>query len=194
MNRSRRSRLALPLLGLTANGVSALAYRARCACGFCAAGGRDVEAHLQALAWNLDRAHGDPRDLREGELQPDLFQHVSLSNQVYGVDGGLRLSNADTIRFQALGSSTEYPGEIAESLDQIRLQKRQQDIAASEQQRAGYRQPGAGGDDVLRFAPDHPHSGGAATRPVRALSRARRAHGMHDAELRCGPSRCCPGL
>ncbi len=40
------------------------------------------------------------------------------SNQVYGVDGGLRLSNADTIRFQALGSSTDYPQEIAESLDQ----------------------------------------------------------------------------
>jgi hypothetical protein len=40
------------------------------------------------------------------------------ANQVYGVDGGLRLSNADTIRFQALGSSTDYPQEIAEPLDQ----------------------------------------------------------------------------
>ncbi|HET9229166.1 MAG TPA: DUF5916 domain-containing protein [Thermoanaerobaculia bacterium] len=40
------------------------------------------------------------------------------SNQVYGVDGSVRLTPIDTIRFQALGSRTEYPLEIASSLRQ----------------------------------------------------------------------------
>jgi hypothetical protein len=34
-------------------------------------------------------------------------------NHVYGVDGILRLTDSDTVRFQALGSSTRYPDEVA---------------------------------------------------------------------------------
>lgn len=40
------------------------------------------------------------------------------SNQVYGVDGAVRITPADTIRFQALGSRTDYPLELAGSLGQ----------------------------------------------------------------------------
>jgi len=40
------------------------------------------------------------------------------SNAVYGVDGMLRLGPSDIIRFQALGSQTEYPEEIREEYDQ----------------------------------------------------------------------------
>ena len=35
------------------------------------------------------------------------------SNQVYGLDGNLRLTASDTVRFQAVNSATEYPGEVA---------------------------------------------------------------------------------
>ena len=38
------------------------------------------------------------------------------SNQVYGVDGSVRITPVDTLRFQALGSRTEYPRELAGSL------------------------------------------------------------------------------
>ena len=40
------------------------------------------------------------------------------SNQVYGVDGSVRITPVDTIRFQALGSRTDYPLELARSLRQ----------------------------------------------------------------------------
>ncbi|UCF38522.1 MAG: carbohydrate binding family 9 domain-containing protein [Acidobacteriota bacterium] len=46
---------------------------------------------------------------REGE---DYF------NRVYGLDGLLRLTPSDQFRFQALGSSTQYPEEISNSNDQ----------------------------------------------------------------------------
>ncbi len=35
------------------------------------------------------------------------------ANEVYGVDGTLRLTDSDTVRFQALGSRTEYPEGLA---------------------------------------------------------------------------------
>lgn len=35
-------------------------------------------------------------------------------NRLLGLDGLIRISDSDTIRFQALGSSTRYPGHIAE--------------------------------------------------------------------------------
>ena len=40
------------------------------------------------------------------------------SNQVAGVDGLFRLGAVDSLRFQALGSRTEYPDEIVEEYDQ----------------------------------------------------------------------------
>ncbi|HYH46706.1 MAG TPA: DUF5916 domain-containing protein, partial [Thermoanaerobaculia bacterium] len=40
------------------------------------------------------------------------------SNQVYGVDGSVRITPVDTIRFQALGSRTDYPLDLARSLRQ----------------------------------------------------------------------------
>jgi len=39
----------------------------------------------------------------------------SYQNHVYGVDGSLRLSPKDTLRFQFLNANTRYPDEIAES-------------------------------------------------------------------------------
>jgi len=39
-------------------------------------------------------------------------------NDVYGVDGALRLGDSDTVRFQVLGSRTEYPGEVAADFGQ----------------------------------------------------------------------------
>ncbi len=35
------------------------------------------------------------------------------SNQVYGVDGSLRVTDSDTVRFQAIDSRTEYPFQVA---------------------------------------------------------------------------------
>ncbi len=43
---------------------------------------------------------------------------VGYSNQVAGVDGLFRLGAVDSLRFQALGSRTEYPAEIVEAYDQ----------------------------------------------------------------------------
>jgi hypothetical protein len=40
-------------------------------------------------------------------------QADGYSNQVYGLDGSLRLTASDTVRFQAVNSETEYPGEVA---------------------------------------------------------------------------------
>ncbi|MDQ1348707.1 MAG: hypothetical protein QG573_2083 [Acidobacteriota bacterium] len=40
------------------------------------------------------------------------------SNQVAGIDGLFRLGAVDSLRFQALGSRTEYPAEIVEAYDQ----------------------------------------------------------------------------
>ncbi len=40
------------------------------------------------------------------------------SNLVLGVDGLLRITDADSIRFQALGSRTEYPAAVAEDFGQ----------------------------------------------------------------------------
>ena len=42
----------------------------------------------------------------------------NYSNQVYGVDGLLRLSETDDLSFQALGSETEYPRAVAEEFSQ----------------------------------------------------------------------------
>lgn len=42
------------------------------------------------------------------------------SNQVYGIDGSLRVTDADTIRFQGLDSRTEYPFEVARENGQPR--------------------------------------------------------------------------
>jgi uncharacterized protein DUF5916/cellulose/xylan binding protein with CBM9 domain len=42
------------------------------------------------------------------------------SNHVYGLDGSLRLTDSDTLRFQALRSSTEYPGAAVLDTDQPR--------------------------------------------------------------------------
>jgi hypothetical protein len=39
-------------------------------------------------------------------------------NDVLGVDGALRLGGSDTVRFQVLGSRTEYPGDVVAELDQ----------------------------------------------------------------------------
>jgi len=39
-------------------------------------------------------------------------------NHVYGLDGTLRLTDSDTVRFQALGSTTRYPDELAASRGQ----------------------------------------------------------------------------
>lgn len=39
-------------------------------------------------------------------------------NRLGGIDGLIRLSASDTIRFQGLGSSTRYPGEVAEEFQQ----------------------------------------------------------------------------
>jgi hypothetical protein len=41
-------------------------------------------------------------------------------NHVYGLDGTLRLTDSDTVRFQALGSTTRYPDELAASRGQPR--------------------------------------------------------------------------
>jgi len=38
---------------------------------------------------------------------------TDYSNQVYGVDGHVRLSDVDSLTFQALGSATEYPEALA---------------------------------------------------------------------------------
>lgn len=40
-------------------------------------------------------------------------QADDYSNQVYGLDGSLRLTASDTFRFQALNSETEYPSPVA---------------------------------------------------------------------------------
>lgn len=40
------------------------------------------------------------------------------SNRVGGVDGSIRLSSSDTLRFQALRTSTEYPASLAHENDQ----------------------------------------------------------------------------
>ena len=39
-------------------------------------------------------------------------------NHVLGVDGTLRFSDSDSVRFQALGSDTEYPDAVARTFDQ----------------------------------------------------------------------------
>ena len=39
-------------------------------------------------------------------------QADDYSNQVYGLDGSLRITNSDTFRFQALNSETEYPSLV----------------------------------------------------------------------------------
>jgi hypothetical protein len=44
--------------------------------------------------------------LYTGRDADDYFNHV------YGVDGSLGVTDSDTIRFQALGSRTQYPGEV----------------------------------------------------------------------------------
>jgi hypothetical protein len=41
-------------------------------------------------------------------------------NRVAGVDGVVRPTDADVIRFQVLGSRTEYPGAVAEAFGQPR--------------------------------------------------------------------------
>jgi len=46
---------------------------------------------------------------REGDI---------YSNQVAGIDGFVRIDGRNTVRFQALGSRTRYPGEIATEFDQ----------------------------------------------------------------------------
>ncbi|HWM91851.1 MAG TPA: DUF5916 domain-containing protein [Thermoanaerobaculia bacterium] len=35
------------------------------------------------------------------------------ANRIYGIDGGIRIKTSDTIRFQALGSRTDYPSGVA---------------------------------------------------------------------------------
>ncbi|MCP4663547.1 MAG: hypothetical protein GY856_49815, partial [bacterium] len=47
--------------------------------------------------------------MREGDL---------YSNRVVGVDGLLRFGDSDSVRVQALRSTTEYPGEVAADFDQ----------------------------------------------------------------------------
>jgi hypothetical protein len=39
-------------------------------------------------------------------------------NRVYGLDGLMRISTRDVLRFQALGSSTAYPADVIEEFDQ----------------------------------------------------------------------------
>lgn len=43
---------------------------------------------------------------------------AGYANQVLGLDGTLRPTESDVVRFQALGSRTEYPGEVAASRGQ----------------------------------------------------------------------------
>lgn len=45
-------------------------------------------------------------------------QADDYSNHVYGLDGSLRLTTSDTVRFQALQSATEYPAAVAEGSGQ----------------------------------------------------------------------------
>jgi hypothetical protein len=40
------------------------------------------------------------------------------ANHVYGIDGAVRVTTADTIRFQALGSRTDYPLDLAQDTGQ----------------------------------------------------------------------------
>lgn len=39
-------------------------------------------------------------------------------NRLAGIDGDVRITNSDRLRFQILGSSTQYPNEVANSYDQ----------------------------------------------------------------------------
>ena len=56
------------------------------------------------------------RDVGRNSVLGVLFtgrEGDGYSNRVFGLDGSLRLSDADTVSFQALGSATEYPDELA---------------------------------------------------------------------------------
>ena len=56
------------------------------------------------------------RDVGRNSVLGVLFtgrEGDGYSNRVFGLDGSLRLSDADTVSFQALGSDTEYPDELA---------------------------------------------------------------------------------
>jgi hypothetical protein len=61
------------------------------------------------------------RDLGESSALGVLFtgrDAEGYSNRVAGIDGLLRLSDSDTIRFQGLTSQTEYPAGVVEEFDQ----------------------------------------------------------------------------
>ena len=63
------------------------------------------------------------RDVGEGSSLGLLYtgrDATGYQNQVAGVDGLWRLGNRDAIRFQGLGSRTEYPGAVARDFGQPR--------------------------------------------------------------------------
>ena len=80
------------------------------------------ESALTAIdASNLSGVVRYRRDVGRNSVLGVLFtgrEGDGYSNQVFGFDGSLRLSDADTVSFQALGSDTEYPDELAAEYDQ----------------------------------------------------------------------------
>jgi hypothetical protein len=60
-----------------------------------------------ALRYRRDVGHGSSLGLLATARQGDGYE-----NRIGGLDGLIRLGASDLVRFQALGSRTEYPGEI----------------------------------------------------------------------------------
>jgi hypothetical protein len=72
-------------------------------------------------AGNLSGVIRYRRDVGRNSVLGVLFtgrEGDGYANQVFGLDGSLRVSDADTVSFQALGSTTEYPDELAAEFDQ----------------------------------------------------------------------------
>lgn len=61
------------------------------------------------------------RDIGKSSTLGFLFtdrEGKNYYNRLTGLDGLFRFSDSDTLRFQVLGSSTRYPGDLAEEFDQ----------------------------------------------------------------------------
>ena len=86
--------------------------------GFESSGFRSLDQEVDSGVVRYRRDVGETSTL--GALYTGREGADGYRNHVYGIDGSLRLTDSDTLRFQVLDSDSRYPSALAESLDQPR--------------------------------------------------------------------------